>query len=154
MTWTNKRNDMRAKTSVRHKRNFPEIKVLVSEAKSIALICLLFLFDDGNFSKGKYRESYLTNQAIRKEQHVAMLSRITVKVPFLSPQVHVEMNAKQLLPASCAYNQCLQYLQLVCCDREDGMLSSGFLSLFFAFQMLSGYVQWQKEYPHKNNQLL
>ena len=61
MTWTNKRNDMRAKTSVRHKRNFPEIKVPASEAKSIALICLLFLFDDDNFSKGKYRESCLTN---------------------------------------------------------------------------------------------
>ena len=84
------------KTSVRHKRNFPEIKVPVSKAKSIALICLLFLFDDEDFSKHKYCESYLTNLAISKRQHIAMLSRISM-FPF--PQVHVEMNAQQLVPA-------------------------------------------------------
>ena len=50
MTWTNKRNGMR-KPRWDIKRNFPEIKVPVSKAKSIALICLLFLFDDENFSK-------------------------------------------------------------------------------------------------------
>ena len=39
------------------KRNFPQMKVPVSKSKSIALICLLYLFDDEDFSKHKYRES-------------------------------------------------------------------------------------------------
>ena len=66
-----------------------------------------------------------------------MLSRITVMVPFPFPQVPVEMNVQKLMPA-----------------RGDAMLSSGFLLIFFAFQILSGCVQWQKEHPHKNIQLL
>ena len=56
VTWKNKRNDMRKRRSD-IKRNFPEIKVPASKSKSIALICLLFLFDDEDFSKHKYRES-------------------------------------------------------------------------------------------------
>ena len=40
-----------------------------------------------------------------KEEHVAMLSRITVKVPFPFSQVHVEMNPQQLVPAQCTIFQ-------------------------------------------------
>ena len=46
-----------AKTLVRHKRNFPQIKVPAFISKSIALIYLLFLFDDEDFSKHEYCES-------------------------------------------------------------------------------------------------
>ena len=92
----NENNDVKNKQneSKFQEKIFPEIKVTVSKAKSLVLICLLSLFDDENFSKHKYRESQLTSQRMSKEQHEGILS----KVPFPFPQVYVERTLS---------NQCL-----------------------------------------------